>query len=159
MEFAKPLPEHEWLQQMVGEWAYEGEAFMGPDKPAEKLSGTESVRSIGGLFVIAEMRGKTPGGSPCTMVATLGYDADQKRYVGTWLGSMMTRLWVYECSRDGDTLHLDSDGPSWEDPAKTARYRDAVEIKSRDERSFWSAIRQPDGSWQRFMSMRFRRVK
>jgi len=43
----EPQKEHQWLQQLVGEWTYEGEASMGPDKPPEKFQGTESVRSIG----------------------------------------------------------------------------------------------------------------
>ena len=36
--------EHRWLQQLVGEWTYEGEAAMGPDHPVQKWHGSESVR-------------------------------------------------------------------------------------------------------------------
>lgn len=36
--------EHEWLQQIVGEWNAEGEANMGPDNPAEHWKATESMR-------------------------------------------------------------------------------------------------------------------
>jgi Protein of unknown function (DUF1579) len=40
---------HQWLQRLVGEWAYEVEAKE-PGKPPEKLEGSESVRSLGGIW-------------------------------------------------------------------------------------------------------------
>ncbi|MDV2992493.1 MAG: hypothetical protein N4J56_002147 [Chroococcidiopsis sp. SAG 2025] len=41
----EPQKEHLWLQKLVGEWTYEIEVKMGADRPAEKSTGTESVRS------------------------------------------------------------------------------------------------------------------
>src|SRR6185436_14528759 len=35
----KPQKEHEWLQQLVGEWETEGEAVAEPDKPPVKTKG------------------------------------------------------------------------------------------------------------------------
>jgi hypothetical protein len=96
----EPQKEHHWLQQLVGEWTSEAEAIMGPDKPPEKFTGTESVRSIGGLWVMCEGRGEMPGGGIATTIMTLGYDPVRKRYVGTFMGSMMTHLWVYEGGLD-----------------------------------------------------------
>jgi len=158
MQDATPVKEHEYLQTLVGEWTYEGEAPMAPDQPPMKFAGTESVRSIGGLWIIGEGRGKMPDGADATMIYTLGYDLDLKKYVGTWIGSMMTRLWVYEITRVGDTLNMESDGPSMTDPKVTARYRDAVEIKSPNHRVFTSSIRQPDGSWKAFMTTHYHRA-
>jgi len=39
---------------------------------------------------------------------TLGYDPQKKRYLGTWIGSMMSHLWVYEVELDasGSVLTL-----------------------------------------------------
>jgi len=54
------------------------------------------VRSLGGLWILAEGRGEMPGGAPATMLMTLGYDPAKNRFVGTWVGSMMTHLWVYQ---------------------------------------------------------------
>lgn len=45
----EPQKEHQWLQKLVGEWTYETDVTMGSDQPAEKATGTEQVRSIGGL--------------------------------------------------------------------------------------------------------------
>jgi hypothetical protein len=54
-----------------------------------------------------------PGGAATTMM-TLGYDPHRKRYVGTWIGSMMTHLWVYGCELDASerVLTLNAEGPS-----------------------------------------------
>jgi len=42
----KPQKEHQWLQKLIGEWTYETEAAMGADQPAEKATGTETVRLV-----------------------------------------------------------------------------------------------------------------
>ncbi|MGH8728980.1 MAG: DUF1579 domain-containing protein, partial [Burkholderiales bacterium] len=109
----EPQKEHEWLQKLVGEWTYESDCSMGPGKPNEKFKGTESVRSLGGLWILAEGRGEMPGGGAATMLITLGYDPQRKRYVGTWIGSMMTYLWVYDGGLDaaGKVLTLNAEGP------------------------------------------------
>jgi hypothetical protein len=95
-----PQPEHQWLQKLVGEWTSEMEAQMEPGKPAEKCTGVESVRSLGGLWILADGRGKMPDGSPATTLLTLGYDPQRLRFVGTLIGSMMRNHWVYEGALD-----------------------------------------------------------
>src|SRR5688500_6561104 len=105
---AKPQKEHQWLNKLVGEWTLESEIPPASDKPPEKHTGTDSVRSLGGLWVICEGRSQMPGGGEGQMIMTLGYDPKKGRYVGTWIGSMMHQLWVYEGSLDaeGRTLTL-----------------------------------------------------
>jgi Protein of unknown function (DUF1579) len=76
---AKPQKEHEWLHKLVGDWTYETDAPPEPGKPATKATGTESVRSLGGLWVLAEGRGVMPGGGPATTLMTLGYDTEKNR--------------------------------------------------------------------------------
>lgn len=155
----KPLPEHAFLQQIVGEWTYESECFMGPDKPMEKFAGTETVRSIGGLWVVGEGKGTMPGGGDATIIVTLGYDSALKKYVGTWIGSMMARLWVYDVTVDGNTINMDSDGPAMDDPSKTVRYRDAIQIVSPDHRVFTASFTGNDGQPMTFMTAHYRRAK
>jgi hypothetical protein len=70
---AKPQAEHHWLQKLLGDWEYEGEATS-PDGDTVKSSGTESVRALGDLWVIAEGRGTMGNGDQDTTVMTLGYD-------------------------------------------------------------------------------------
>lgn len=160
---AAPQEEHRWLQQLVGEWTNEARMTMAP-KPAETCQGTESVRSLGGLWILAEGRGEVPGGGSVTMVMTPGYDPAQKRYVGTWVGSMMTHLWVYDGELDasGKVLTLNSEGPDMSPgaaPGKLARYKDVIEIKGADQRTLTSHCLDEDGTWQPFMSADYRRTK
>lgn len=158
---AEPEPEHVWLQRMIGEWKYEFEASMKPDDPPLKFAGTESVRPIGKLWILAEQRGIAPDGTPATSFITLGYEPEKKSFVGTWVGSMMTNLWVYNGALDesGNVLKLDTVGPDWGTEGATANYQETVEWKSDDLRTFSSAMQQPDGSWKTLMSMTFHRVK
>lgn len=76
----EPQKEHEWLHKLVGEWTCEAECTMEPGKPPEKSSGTESVRALGGLWILAEGQGEMPGGGHATMMLTLGYDPQKNRY-------------------------------------------------------------------------------
>jgi hypothetical protein len=96
----EPQREHQLLGKLVGEWTYEGEATMEPGKPPEKFKGTENVRSVGGLWILCEGRGEMCEGEVASTFLTLGYDPQKGRYIGTWIGSMMTYLWVYDGSLD-----------------------------------------------------------
>ncbi len=159
MEDAKQLQEHQWLQQIAGDWTYESECLMGPDQPPMKSSGTEKVRAIGKFWIQAEGEGLMPDGEPTTMIVTIGFDPAQQKFVATWIGSMMPKLWVYDCSKDGNTLNLDAEGPSMAGDGSIAQYRDSLEIIDADNRVFRSHMRNPDGSWLQFMTMSYRRVK
>ena len=155
------LKEHEWLQKLVGRWTSEAEMAMGPGKPSEKSRGSETVRSLGGLWVLAEGEGEMPGGGNATMLMTLGYDPKRKRYVGTWVGSMMTHMWIYDGSLDTarKVLTLESDGPSFAGEGKMAKYRDVIELESDDLRTLTSHVLGDNGEWSRFMTATYRRQK
>jgi hypothetical protein len=158
---AKPQQEHAWLSRMVGEWTYEHECIMGPGQPPMRSSGSESVRSVGGLWVVAEGSGEMPGGGPATTLITLGYDPQKQRFVGTFVGSMMTHLWIYEGALDPATnvLTLDAEGPSFSGDGTMAAYQDIVEIRSDDHRVLRSRVRGPDGTWNEFMTGHYRRKR
>ena len=49
MMHAKPQKQHQWLENLLGDWTYETEAPAQAGQPASKATGTETVRSIGGL--------------------------------------------------------------------------------------------------------------
>jgi hypothetical protein len=137
----EPQREHQWLQKLVGEWTYESDGPTKPGQPPAKCTGTESVRSLGGFWVLADGQGEMPGGGDATMILTLGYDRTKKRYVGTWIGSMMDHLWVYEGAVD-----------------VTAKYKEIIEFKSDDHRVFTSHMLGEDGNWQTMMTVDFRRT-
>jgi hypothetical protein len=161
MKSEEPQKEHNWLEKMVGEWNYEFETAMGADQTVKKFTGTEQVRSLGGLWVVGESQGDMG-----TSVVTIGYDTQKKSFVGTWVGSMMTHLWNYSngwLNQDETVLTLESDGPAMSSEGKPiegkmARYRDIVELESPDHRILKSQMQTDDGEWQEFLTMHFRRV-
>ncbi len=158
---AEPQKEHQWLQKFIGEWTCETEAQMGADRPPEKAVGTESVRSLGGLWILAEGQGEMPCGGEATTMMTIGYDPHKQRYTGTWVGSMMSYLWLYDGELDAskNLLTLNSDGPSMTEEGKIAKYKDVIEFKSDDLRVMTSHILGDDGQWHQFMTVNYQRKK
>ncbi len=158
---AEPQKEHHWLHRLVGEWTYEIDAPAEPGKTAAKMTGTESVRSLGGLWILGEGRGEMPDGRVATSLITLGFNPETKRFVGTWIGTMMTYLWIYDGELDeaGRVLTLDSDGPAMSNDGKMAKYQDIIELVSDDHRVLTARTLRPDGVWQQFMQTTYRRAK
>ena len=150
--------EHRWLHKLVGEWTYESAAPAQPGQPGERVTGTESVRSLGGLWVLAEGSGQMPDGGPATTLMTLGYDPDKKRFVGTWIGSMMAYLWHYDGALDAAqrVLTLNSDGPSMTGDGTMAKYQDVIEFTSDDHRVLTARVQSADGTWKQFMTTEYR---
>ena len=161
MQNPEPQQEHKWLQRLVGEWTYEHECSMGPDQPPMKATGTESVRSLGGLWTVGEGQGKMPDGGPATTIMTLGYDPQTKRFVGTFIGSMMTHLWIYNGTLDaaGKVLTLDTEGPDFSGGPDLVPYQDIIEFVDDNHRTLSSQLRGPDGKWNMFMTAHYCRKK
>ncbi len=87
--------EHRWLQKLVGKWMAEGEGGDGAGHPAE-VEDSEQVGARGRrLWVQGRSEGEMPGCGHAVTVMTLGYDPTRKHFVGTFIGSMMTHMWVY----------------------------------------------------------------
>ena len=158
---AEPQAEHEWLQKLVGEWTSEGEGVMEPDKPPVEFHGTERVRSLGGLWIVAEGQGDMPGCGPATTILTLGYDPQNKRFVGTFIASMMTHMWLYDGRLDASekVLTLDTEGPSMTAEGKMVPYRDVIEFKDDDHRVLTSHVLGDDGQWRQFMTAHYHRKR
>jgi hypothetical protein len=158
---AEPQKEHQWLQKLVGDWSFENECIVGPDQPPLKHTGTESVRSIGGLWTIGEGTGPGPDGSEMKSIMTLGYDPQAKRFVGTFIASMMTYLWIYSGSLDaaGKVLTLNAEGPDFSGGPNMVKYQDIIEFVSDDHRTLKSQLLGLDGKWNHFMTAHYRRKK
>lgn len=156
----QPGREHQWLHKLVGEWESEADCHGGTGEP-QKNKGSETVRSMGGLWVVAEGEGEMPGGGEAKMLMTLGYDPARKRFIGTWAGSMMTHMWIYEGELDaGETqLTLSTTGPDFDKPGATAAYQDIITFISDDHRTLTSRMQAADGSWNQIMEAHYRRKK
>lgn len=152
--------QHEWLQQLVGEWTATSEMTMATGAEPMRMEFTESVRSIGGLWILAEGSASI-GGSPMTTLMTLGYDPAKKKFIGTWVDTMQAHMWSYEGTLDDakKVLTLSTTGPAFEDPTKTSKYRDAIEIKSKDHKVLTSSVENADGTWNTFQRAEYKRKK
>ncbi|MDX2017466.1 MAG: DUF1579 domain-containing protein [Planctomycetota bacterium] len=157
---SQPTNEHLWLKRFVGQWEVESECSMGPDQPPMKGRGVEQVRMLGDLWLIAESSFSMPGAGEGSAVLTLGFDPLRRKFLGTWVGSMMTHLFVYEGELDEatGTLPLSCTGPDFADPTKLAPYLDVYRLAPTGERSLVSHMRGPDGHWVPFMTSSYRRL-
>jgi Protein of unknown function (DUF1579) len=150
--------EHLWLSKFAGDWTMEGECLMGPEQPPVKTTGVQTVRMLGNLWMIAEGEGECPDGSTARSIITLGYDPNKKRFVGTFIASLMTHLWPYEGTLDGNVLTLNSEGPSFSgDGMVMVKYQDIIETVNDDHWILKSRMPGEDGRWIEFMTAHYRR--
>jgi hypothetical protein len=157
MEAAKPKHEHEWLKQLVGTWEYE--TILNCPTGPETARGTQQYRALGDLWLVGDGEGEMPGcGTGYTQI-TLGYDPQQGKFVGTWVGSMMPMQWVYEGSLDGAerVLTLESTGPSMTKPGELGQYKDVITVVSDDHHTLTGTYLDDDGAWQEMCTTHYRR--
>lgn len=152
-----PVKEHQWLQQLVGEWESDVHVYM-PGQPEMTSKGVETVRAVGGFWTVSENKGSMMG-DPFTGLLTLGYDPASGKYIGTWIDSMSSMLWKYEGKLDESKtkLTLETTGPSCMDPTATADYRETLELKGKNQKVFESHVKGPDGNWTKMMRIEYRR--
>lgn len=158
---AAPPRDHEWLKRLVGEWDVQFKMYMQPDQPPVESTGTDSVRTLGEHWIIAETK-TTMMGASYHGVLSLGYNALKKQFNGTWIDSFGGQLWVYKGTLNdaGDTMTLETEGPSLtQGPDKTARYKEVHQIKSKDSRTFTSSMEKEDGTWMKIVTIEYRRKK
>jgi hypothetical protein len=134
---------------------------MAPGQPPSTCEGSERVRSLGGLWILAEGQGAMPGGGAAATVLTLGYDPQKRRYVGTWIGPMMTHLWLCDGALDaaGRVLTLNAEGPHMAAEVKMAQHKNGIEFMSEDHRVLTSHVLGEDGEWHGFMRANYRRMQ
>ena len=156
----KPVKEHEWLQQFVGNWSIETVMNMGPDQPEMRSHGTESVKSLGGLWAFGQGKGEMPGGASMEICWTLGYDVSFKEYRGCWFASMSSHLWKQTgtLSDNGKTMTLDCVGPSMTKDGETANYRDVIELIDDNHRTLTSYGEGESGEWHSYMKATYTRI-
>ncbi len=156
----KPQAEHKWLEQLLGDWTFEASCDMGSGQPEMKTGGQETFRALGEVWVIGDAIIKKVDGSPAYSQMTLGFNPDTKKFIGSWVGSMMTHQWIYEGELDEarKVLTLNSEGPSFANPTILGKYQDIIEFRSADERVLRSQTLGDDGKWVQFMEAIYKRT-
>lgn len=140
---------------MVGSWTFTTTGLM--DGEPFETSGKESVRALGDRWIHVEGEGTHPDGSPYLYVTSIGFDPAKGRFVGAWVGSPMDLVWVYDGFREGDTLTLEVEGPSFDEAEETTLYRDVHRL-TKDGRTLESFLQGPDGEWVRFQTVAYSRA-
>ena len=143
--------EQAWLNQLLGDWILESQGPVEGEGESLGSGGTESVRSLGGRWILAEGEGATGDTTVCWQM-TLGYDSERELFVGSWIGSMMEHLFTYDGRLD-DTgrLTLETSGPDMDGQGRDTRYRDVLEFEGEDRRTLTSHILDDSGEWRAFM--------
>lgn len=162
--FGEPNEHHAWLRRMIGAWTYQMHWEGDPSGDPGTHAGREVVRAFGDFWVMGEAEGECGGVMMTTLIA-LGFEPNRQtddggpggRYVGTFMASVMPGMFVYEGTREGDMLTLDTVGPAMDDTSRSVRYRDVIEFESDDVRTMSSHVLKDDGSWMRFMRGEYRR--
>ncbi len=118
-----------------------------------ECSGKMKSRMLGDFWVINEMTGDM-GGTTFNAIQTVGYDTEKKKYVGTWVDSMMNYMWRYEGNVDasGKKSVLVAEGPNFMAEGKLSKFRDSYEFKTPDTIIATSEMTGDDGKCFTFMT-------
>lgn len=154
-----PVPQHEWLQQFVGQWDSTSKAAVQPGQPPVEGTGAESVRAIGKFWIVAKHDSEIVG-TPFTSIFTLGYDPEKEKFVATWVDSLFNYLWTYEgtLDADGKSLTFETEGPN---PAtgEQCTFKEVIAFQGPDQRTHTSYLRGDDGEWSEMVAITYRRKK
>ncbi len=97
--------EHEILKLEEGTWDATMTMFMGPAgpyDPPQKSKGKETNRMLGDFWLVSDFSGRFDG-EPFEGRGQFGYDAEEKKYVGTWIDSTMPSAMKMEGTYDAET--------------------------------------------------------
>lgn len=155
--FAKPQHEHQWLDQLIGEWSFEHNCDM-PDGESSTAQGKMKCRLLGGMWLIAESNGESPEGQAWSSIMTVGFDTVLKHYVGTFVGSMMSNVWQYSGPVEvtANRLPMTCEGPRFDGTGR-CQYRDTIEIVDADTWLLTSEMQTDDSQWIKFLVATHRR--
>ena len=156
----EPVEQHRWLHRLVGAWAFEGELPAPPGQPPQTFAGTEMVRRLGDLWIVGEGENALPEGGAMLTMVTLGFDPGGNSFLGTFVCSGFTHMWLYRgrLENGGKTLVLATEGPDMETGSGMAAFEDIMTIEDADHRTLTSRMLGRDGQWRQMVSMRYRRL-
>ena len=142
----KPGKQHEALKQLEGTWDAVARFMTEPGKPMAESKGVETASmGLGGFWLITEYKGEM-NGQPFTGRGSIGYDQQKQKYVGTWIDSSKSGLFLSEGNADDQgklfTMivqgHCDTQG-------KAITMKQLMEIKDKDSRKLTLLSPNPDG--------------
>lgn len=157
-EMPKPGPEHAILLSDVGTWDATAEAWMAPNAPPSISKGVSEIRLLGGFWLLEDFKSEFMG-QPFEGRGTTGYDADKKKYVGTWVDSMSPGLNTSESTWDAKTKTMSgyNEGPGPD--GKPTKTRGVTQWQDADTKVFSMYAPMPDGKDSLMMRITYKRRK
>jgi hypothetical protein len=159
MNTFEPTSQHQWLGRLIGDWTWSHDAPKTDNAQMTTVEGTETYRAIGPLWVQGEAVGPIADGGMTVSQTTLTFDPATNRFAGTWVGSMMPYLWIYDGELDasGRRLSLYSKGPSMDGTGGLEPYLDVIEFIDDNTRTLTGHTKDAEGRWKAFMTVEYRR--
>lgn len=105
MGMPQPTDEHKHMLAGAGEWEGTLTSYAIPGVKPEPVAAREAVTAIGGFWVLSDFH-CTFMGQPYHGSGHYGYDAEKKKYIGTWVDSMSSQLALMEGELDAKTKTL-----------------------------------------------------
>ncbi len=160
MEYSTPGANHKYLEYFTGEWDVVSKMWMKPgDKPMES-KGTQTGKMIlGGRYLMSKMKGMTMGMEFLGINIT-GYDIYNKKFVGMWIDSMGTGMYLADGKLDA-TGKIRTDTGLWDDymAGKKSKVKMVTTIINKDKYLFEMFMGLPDGKEFKSMEMFYTRKK
>lgn len=155
---SKPLKEHEVLKHDAGTWDGAIKIYSDPNADPIQSKGVETNELLpGGLWVISRFDGDFAG-QPFQGRGQTGYDPAKKKYVMSWVDSMVPTMTLMEGTYD-EAKHTmtflgDMPGPDGK-PTKT---KIVSTFKGKDEKAFEMSVANPAGEgWVKMMEISYKR--
>jgi Protein of unknown function (DUF1579) len=139
----KPGPEQDVLKKEAGVWDASVESMM-PDGKKDVSKGVETNVMLGGLWLVTDFKGKYAG-APFEGHGIIGYDANKKKYIGSWVDSMSTGISTMEQTWDAakKTMSGWMEGP--DESGKMTMMTSTTVWKDDNTRTFTMSMAGPDG--------------
>jgi Protein of unknown function (DUF1579) len=148
----KPTKEHDLLKKDVGTWDAMVKTWTSPQAEPMESKATETNRMLpGGLWLLSEFKGEF-GGLPFQGRGQTSYDAAKKKYVGTWVDSMVTTPMLMEGTYDEAAKTMTMTGDSVDMTGKTAKAKMVTVYKNDGARVFTMSMKS-DTTGPEFVKM------
>lgn len=156
--YAKPGPQHERLQKLVGVWDVAVKSYEGaPDNPVESKAVAKMETMLEGRFLRQTFEGEF-GGRKFTGIGITGYDNAQQKYTGIWMDNFGTGMMHMTGEHDESTGTTTETGEA-ATPIGPMKFRMVTKEVSDDEFTFTMYMALPDGNEQLIMESTYTRKK
>jgi hypothetical protein len=147
-----PGPEYDIFKKDLGDWDVKITNFAMGEPAVTK--GTESSKMLGGFWMISDFDGNMMG-FDFQGHGTLGYDAETKKYVGSWMDSLSPGAMHMKGDYDKANKTLTMEGMAPGPDMQPAKHRLVTSYKEDGKRVMTMYITPKDGEEAKFMTMEY----